>query len=256
MHFFEEDFIISKVTLCMNVSANTARRVHRDRPAAGVVYYENGGGRFDFSDGSVFNVREGEIIFLPQGSDYRAAGEENGSCRAINFQTSPPLSLPPEILRPRDRTGVLSLFRESETAWKEKKEGWEFRCLSLLYALFARLKQESSLGYGDSGKAARIAPAVEAIRSSYSSPLTVAGLARLCGTSPEYFRALFKQKFGVSPLKYLNRLRLERAAELLCTGLYSVTQAARECGFADLSSFSREFRRFSGVSPTRFMERE
>lgn len=71
----------------------------------------------------------------------------------------------------------------------------------------------------------------------------------MCGITPEYFRKIFKAYYGVSPLKYINALKITHAKELLDSGMYSVTEAALRSGYTDLSYFSREFKKETGNSP-------
>ena len=54
---------------------------------------------------------------------------------------------------------------------------------------------------------------------------------------------------GVSPIDYLIRLRIRKAAELLCDDGTKVTEAAFRVGFADGNYFSRQFRRVTGLTP-------
>ena len=53
-------------------------------------------------------------------------------------------------------------------------------------------------------------------------------------------------------MKYINDLKLKRAKELLISGLYSVSEAAVQAGFSDLSYFSRFFKENVGVSPNEY----
>ena len=136
-----------------------------------------------------------------------------------------------------------------------KKAGSRFQCRALLYLILSKLAEERAMGYGDSEKRERIRPAVDAIHEGYTQPLSIAELAGLCHITPEYFRTLFRQEFGSSPLKYINHLRLTRAEDLLRTGLYTVAQVATLSGFGDLSRFSREFKKHSGLSPVAFIRK-
>ena len=52
--------------------------------------------------------------------------------------------------------------------------------------------------------------------------------------------------------KYINDLKISHAKELLASGMYSVTEAALQSGYADLSHFSREFKKTVGISPKKF----
>lgn len=71
------------------------------------------------------------------------------------------------------------------------------------------------------------------------------------GLSPFHFLRLFKRALGVTPHQYLLRCRLRDGARLLGEGA-SVTDAAYDAGFNDLSNFVRTFHRAAGVSPGEF----
>lgn len=71
------------------------------------------------------------------------------------------------------------------------------------------------------------------------------------GLSPFHFLRLFKRALGVTPHQYLLRCRLRAGARLLGEGA-SVTDAAYDAGFNDLSNFVRTFHRAAGVSPGYF----
>ena len=67
----------------------------------------------------------------------------------------------------------------------------------------------------------------------------------------DYVRRIFKQKTGLTPNAYLNRLRIEKAKKLLSktSDKMSIKQIADSCGFNDQYYFSRTFKRAEGVSP-------
>ena len=70
------------------------------------------------------------------------------------------------------------------------------------------------------------------------------------GYHPDYFRRCFKLHTSLSPLAYLNMMRLERAKDLLrLEPSLSVGQVALRCGFRDALYFSTAFRRSVGMSP-------
>ena len=74
----------------------------------------------------------------------------------------------------------------------------------------------------------------------------------MCGITPEYFRKIFKTYYGVSPIKYINTLKITHAKELLASGMYSVTEAALQSGYTDMSYFSREFKKATEKSPCNY----
>ena len=104
----------------------------------------------------------------------------------------------------------------------------------------------------DAARAARdprIANAVALIESRYSEPLSVDDLSRAAGISRFHFSRMFRDELGVSPYQYLQRVRVERADELLARG-HGVTEAALSVGFRDLGRFARAFREQTGRGPS------
>jgi len=71
--------------------------------------------------------------------------------------------------------------------------------------------------------------------------------------SPSRAGQLFGRAFGSTPVEYRNRLRLDKARELLVTTSMNVTRAARAVGIADPLYFSRAFRKRFGVPPSRLI---
>ena len=76
-----------------------------------------------------------------------------------------------------------------------------------------------------------------------------------CHISTSHFRRLFKQMLGWSPLDYLQMVRIERACALLYGDQYSVTDIGMKVGYSSPSSFSRQFRRIYGVSPSQWRQK-
>ncbi|MBS43300.1 MAG: hypothetical protein CMH83_09095 [Nocardioides sp.] len=86
----------------------------------------------------------------------------------------------------------------------------------------------------------------------YAEPLDVAAVAAVAHLSPSRFSAAFKQLYGETPHRYLQRRRVERAMTLLRQTDRPVTQVAWDVGFASLGTFSRTFSEIVGCSPTAF----
>lgn len=76
-------------------------------------------------------------------------------------------------------------------------------------------------------------------------------LAALSGYSYDYFRRLFKEKFGISPKSYLMQVRLSRARRMLEEGGRSCTEIAYMCGFSNSAQLSTMFKERYGVPPSR-----
>lgn len=82
--------------------------------------------------------------------------------------------------------------------------------------------------------------------------LSIEDMASAAGLSRYYFNRLFTQQTGVSPHRYFNNLRIQRARLLLHTTDESVAQIAEACGFDNVSNFIRLFRSCTGMTPAAF----
>jgi len=87
------------------------------------------------------------------------------------------------------------------------------------------------------------------ILDNFSRELTVEEIAGNAHLSPYHFMRTFKQVHAVSTYQYILEKRLQKAYELNSTGKYSITEIALSCGFTDIYTFSKAFKRKFGCSP-------
>ncbi len=87
------------------------------------------------------------------------------------------------------------------------------------------------------------------IDSNFSKDLTLGQLARMANWSNAHFTEEFRKHFGASPIDYVIRQRMHRAAYLLMDINQTVTEVGRMVGYEDLYHFSKLFKRHMGVSP-------
>ncbi len=79
-------------------------------------------------------------------------------------------------------------------------------------------------------------------------------LAERACLHPNYFIRIFKENIGISPIKYINKQRLEHAETLLKSTDLTISEIMVRVGFKDLGHFSKFFKSHVGCSPTRFRE--
>lgn len=91
--------------------------------------------------------------------------------------------------------------------------------------------------------------AISYIRLSYQTEITITDVADHIGISERYLRKLFAQHLNLSPLDYLNQIRINKAIELLRNTEMSVKEICFVCGFKSPQYFSRIFKQQTGVSP-------
>lgn len=74
-------------------------------------------------------------------------------------------------------------------------------------------------------------------------------IARAAGVSASHLRRLFHEILGAPPRKIMDRVRFERATELMSDPAIKLSDVAQRCGFHSASAFSRAFKHFFGCSP-------
>ena len=95
----------------------------------------------------------------------------------------------------------------------------------------------------------RVDGVVALLRKHLVEPLSLEEIGREVGCSPFHLSRTFSTETGVTIPQYLRKLRMERAAELLLSGQYNVTEAALEVGYSSLSHFSQSFCQTMGCCP-------
>lgn len=92
--------------------------------------------------------------------------------------------------------------------------------------------------------------AVKYIRDHFAlEGFTVKGMAQDLLYHPDYLARSMKRAFGVTPIQYLNYYRLSIAKKRLVKENIDLASVAKECGFNDVSYFSRVFKQKEGVTP-------
>lgn len=90
---------------------------------------------------------------------------------------------------------------------------------------------------------------------SYTQSLTLEELAGVASLSKYHFLRLFKSTYGVTPMEYVSRRRIERAQDLLRATNLTVTEVCMAVGFSSLGSFSNRFTALVGENPSDFQQR-
>jgi AraC family transcriptional regulator len=93
---------------------------------------------------------------------------------------------------------------------------------------------------------------IEFIEAHLAEEISLAALAELAGLSLFHFAHAFTRSFGVPPHRYHMARRMDRARSLLRKPALSVTQIGIQIGFRESSSFTKAFRRFTGLTPTEY----
>ncbi|MCD8132132.1 MAG: AraC family transcriptional regulator [Lachnospiraceae bacterium] len=141
-----------------------------------------------------------------------------------------------------------TLLKEME----EKNENYELVCQNLLEVLIVRLNRRASFS---SDHVAPVRSSRECIRlkqyieMNYTQPgITLDTLARITHLNKYYMVHEFTRYFDLSPISYLNEVRIKASKELLSSTDYSITDVAIHSGFSSPSYFAQCFRKYCGMS--------
>lgn len=161
-------------------------------------------------------------------------------------------------------TALGNAFERVQAHWQaaaremaEPRHGAEGICQSLFGIVFveitrAVLQKHSGAARNRGALPWLVQRAVSTMRERYSTRLTVTGLARELGVTPQHLIRTFRKTLGRSPRAVLEALRLEQACRLLQGSTLSIKEISHAVGFRDQRYFSRAFRRVLGQSPSQF----
>ncbi len=157
----------------------------------------------------------------------------------------------------RSLAHVDSVIHRMALEQQERQAGYDTLLLSMLLDLVIFFSREYSKVEIPQAKALyRTGKIIGKLETAYKKNWTVKELAKLAGMSKSSLMTAFKDATGHSPVDYLIRLRLQKAAELLTETGLPVSQIALECGFNDSNYLARKFREIYRMSPSKFRRKQ
>ncbi len=155
------------------------------------------------------------------------------------------IELNPEIAAP-----LMAQLRASASADVTEMLKRQIASQQLLLALI----ESHPVLHADASAESAVRGSVDELHRRFREPVTVSELIRRSGVGRWQYGTLFRQLTGLSPLEYLNVIRLEHARKSLTQTDDPLREIARGSGFRDEYYFSRRFSRFMGVSPTAYRQ--
>lgn len=152
--------------------------------------------------------------------------------------------------------GLLNVMREKRELYLDEAKG-------ILLALLVNIARENTIeevNLDDSEEediktATLVSHALDYITLHFMEPLRIEDLANWCHISETHFRRVFSAYMKMSPLEYINLVRIQTACEYLKKTDSPIADIAHKCGFSTLSTFNRNFKQTMGVSPHEWRKR-
>ena len=149
---------------------------------------------------------------------------------------------------------VRAIFKEME-----HKNAYYCDCVAgMVYALLfeiARANGQEAVATVGRTNTLQLERAIAYVEENYRYNFKIADLADECHMSETHFRRVFQEKMNMTPIEYVNFVRIKKACELIDRTDISMEEVAEQVGFVTPSTFNRNFRRIIGTSPYQWKKR-
>lgn len=164
------------------------------------------------------------------------------------------------FVRVQDKPQIGALVQQIIECMRERKEFYLEEVKGLILAFLLQVarwnreeaeKAEFEAGNTEfeAGNTSLITPAIDYISEYCDRPIKVEELAAMCHISETHLRRVFRDCIQMSPVEYINWVRIRTACGELKRTNDTVGDIAVRCGFSTLSTFNRNFHRIMGISP-------
>ncbi|MDF2613741.1 MAG: AraC family transcriptional regulator [Clostridia bacterium] len=132
-------------------------------------------------------------------------------------------------------------------------KAWLMIILVHLGRVWDRQFQKDRELLGDSKK--EIYEAIKYIEEHLEQELCIEKIAQKAFLSSNHFRRTFKQVTGLTPVQYINKLRVTKAMKYLNIGQHNITEIANKVGIDDANYFARLFKKTTGITPKDYIKK-
>lgn len=217
----------------------------KERPYAALSFRVSGTGDFQIGDKHL-QVKPGDVLFLPSNVPYEVEYSVSESIvihlEHCNYEEAEAFSL-------NNPTEMSLLFHQMYQEWKERRSVNGAK--SALYGILDQLEKEKNAWMTGT----EFANCLQYIETHFcDSSLNIGTVCKEGFISVSSLQRMFLQQFGISPMQYVIKLRMNKAMRLLVENTHSVKEVAVLCGFSDEKYFSRAFKRKYGYPPSRLRD--
>lgn len=160
----------------------------------------------------------------------------------------------------KDFSDLQSSFLNMHNEYVTKHEYFDLNmksiCIKILTLCFRNNRNVNSTAQESSSKVKlNLQHTIEYIRRNYDNPLLSNEIiSHAISISPNYLSHIFKEELGITVHKYLTLVRIEVAQKLIIMGAMNITEVALNSGFSSIHTFSKVFKKTTGLSPSEFLQ--
>jgi len=162
------------------------------------------------------------------------------------------------FIKPEENPMIATIVRSIFDEMQDKKEHYNDCVKGLVYALLfeiARFNGRPATSNKGKNGGLQLERAIEYVEAHYQENFKILDLAMECHMSETHFRRVFQEKMNMTPVEYVNFVRVKKACELIDKTDISMEEVAERVGFVTPSTFNRNFRRIIGTSPYQWKKR-
>lgn len=224
-----------------------------------LIYIYKGSGHF-FLDGEWTALSSGNIVLFPPSVPqfYSYYARENPEIYWIHFTGSSCEAILNRYSIQNGNIGenmsIKQLFQDIILELQLKKLHYEDVVVDLFYIILSKIHRSFHAALNPVENDFSIDRLIIELNTKYMDTWTISAMADFCKLSSSHFAHSFKRRMDVSPMQYLNALRIEKAKEFLTANTMSVNTVARLVGYEDPLYFSRVFKNSTGIAPHEFYQ--
>ena len=140
---------------------------------------------------------------------------------------------------------IIREYRSESLYYQDSAKGY----IKALVIEILRLEEERELARRNIKLGHYVGSAIEYIGDNYADDIKVADIAASCGLSESHFRRIFEDSMNMKPVDYINLVRIKNACELIEKEEISMNDVGIRVGYLTPSSFNRNFKRLTGMTP-------
>ncbi|HBB05233.1 MAG TPA: hypothetical protein DCZ41_01365 [Firmicutes bacterium] len=240
---------VKSITCPFSFANSGGRRVKRANHA--LIFKFEGETIYESNRKTMISNAE-KIAFLPKGCDYIWKSKIGGHFYSIEFEGELD-EAEMKLFKYPYKDKLSKIFSDFEFESLKNSELKKFLMVQCAYrVLYELLIFEANHTFLPTSKKNDIQKIIEYINKNIASALSNETLSEKFGYSVSYFRAVFYKVMGVSPMQYVNRIRMEKAVEMLDSDYGTITDLAESLGYQNVYHFSNAFKKYYGLSPLRY----
>lgn len=220
------------------------------------LYIDNLEAEYTLKDGSKIHAADGDLVYIPIGSEYHTRfynkKNQNANTVGINFfvydenRCSFNFSNSIKVFKSTDCSKLINKATDASELTPPCYSEMKAAVYDIITMLSKKQKRKSLK------KFYIIEKGILYLEENPSQEMSIKQIAEMCNVSEIYFRRLFKEYSGLSPIEFRIKRKIEKAKNYLEYDNLNISEIADLLGFTDTAYFCKIFRIHTGITPLKY----